>query len=611
MKRNTLAFITIAIFVVLTFFPTFFNDFCVDDAVIFSSVKNRAHVFTLLWESTPHRLVDHYRPLTFASFFFDHKLWGETAFGYHLTNVILMCICGYVVFLLLTNFFSYRSAVMGSIVFVVHPGYSEAVINIYSRSQILCAIMIVSAVICSLKAVCTSSRAYAVSGGLLTFLACLCKENGIVVPGVFIVIVLYGQQRHYRQVMYVFFVQCCACLLYLIVRLYVVESIVMPGTMGYLTSSSLYIKYQNICRLLFEYVCLSIVPLSLSCDYNFAIIDFHIFSVILPLVVLYMLWCLLYGSYRKRSCACAFFLFFVPLLPVLHIVPLSVIFAERFLLVSGIGIAFFVAFISETHGRKVFMCIALLFALLTFSRCYDWRNNETLWMKTLCTHPQSYRAKIFAGSYHLRRKNTQYAAQYFTQALAAKPNKNNQALLYYNFAVIYHMRNDLPRMHYYANEVIKIVPHYLPLWLLLAENAISHKEYRQALHYFDRFLHYENKNKNRWTFDYGTIYAKIGNCFFYDKNWKKACFFYDKAIEHGNVSTRLLLNNAYGCLLQLQYQKSQQYLLQAYRQDKSNYRTHYLLAVLYYKTNQMRKFQVHYQRAKVLKPVDVKLPTVK
>ncbi|BBM83578.1 tetratricopeptide repeat protein [Candidatus Uabimicrobium amorphum] len=611
MQRNILTFIAICACVALVYLPTFSNDFCLDDTVIFSNCKNLPNILPLLYKPMPHRLVDHYRPITFATFYIDYKLWGEEAFGYHLTNVLLMSTCGCLLLLLLKEFFSHRAALTACIIFVIHPGYSEAVINIYSRSQILCTIMVISALLYSLKAVYRSSRLHAIFGGVSTFAACLCKESGIVTPALFVIIILYAQHRRYQQAIYVFFIQCCACIVYLIVRLNVLGSVLMPGTEGFLTSVNLYSQYQNICRLFFEYISLSIFPLSLSCDYNFAIVDFHISSVVTPIVVLYMTYSLWYGSYRKRSCACAFFLFLIPLLPVLHIVPISVIFAERFLLVSGIGIAFMISFVVETRGRTIVICSAILLAMITFWRCYDWRNNETLWMKTLCTKPRSYRAKIFKGSYHLRRKNTQYALSYFSQALALKPNANNRVLLYYNLAVIYHIKSDIPRMNYYANEVIKIIPHYVPLWLLLAENAIVHKRYKQGLHYFNNFLRYENKNKNRWTFDYGTIYAKIGHCFFYDKNWKKACFFYDKAIEHNNISTKLLLNNAYGCLMQLRYQKSQQYLLQAYRQDKSNYRVHYLLAVLYYKTNQMQKFQVHYKKAKVLKPVDLQLPTVK
>jgi len=159
--------------------------------------------------------------------------------------------------------------------------------------------------------------------------------------------------------------------------------------------------------------------------------------------------------------------------------------------------------------------------------------------------------------------------------------------------------------------VLKIYPHYLPAWLLLAQSSFSYKNYRKAQYYYYKFMKYENKNKYRWTFDYGAIYARIGNSFFYDKEWKKACFYYEKAMEYSNINIELLLNIAYGYLLQNQYEKSEQYLFQAQKQDSNHYQVYYLLAMLYYKTNQKQKFQLYYDKAKILKPVDVKLPTAK
>ena len=84
--------------------------------------------------------LQHYggRPLTFWSFYWNHKLFGEDAFSYHLISVALHSVSVVCVFLLALRFTRRRFQAFGAaLIFALHPLQSQAVNYIWSRSVVL------------------------------------------------------------------------------------------------------------------------------------------------------------------------------------------------------------------------------------------------------------------------------------------------------------------------------------------------------------------------------------------------------------------------------------------------------------------------------------------
>jgi protein O-mannosyl-transferase len=86
----------------------------------------------------PRILTDSYRPLRDLSYAVDFALWGERAFGFHLTNILIHAANTVLVFLLLRRFTGETlSGALGALVFAVHPIQPDSVAYISGRRDIL------------------------------------------------------------------------------------------------------------------------------------------------------------------------------------------------------------------------------------------------------------------------------------------------------------------------------------------------------------------------------------------------------------------------------------------------------------------------------------------
>ncbi len=98
----------------------------------------------------PGRLLDllkspymgaYYRPAVLLSFFLDYRVWGLSAFGYHLTNLILHAINALLVFFFIGRLFRNPLwALVAGLLFAVHPLQTIPVNYIADRGNLLAAL---------------------------------------------------------------------------------------------------------------------------------------------------------------------------------------------------------------------------------------------------------------------------------------------------------------------------------------------------------------------------------------------------------------------------------------------------------------------------------------
>ena len=92
------------------------------------------------------------RPMRGISFWVDYRIWGLDAGGFHLTNILLHSLAGLCAYWLLRLLFQRRSpAFIASLIFIVHPANTEAVIGIANRKELLCFLCMALSFICFLK----------------------------------------------------------------------------------------------------------------------------------------------------------------------------------------------------------------------------------------------------------------------------------------------------------------------------------------------------------------------------------------------------------------------------------------------------------------------------
>src|SRR6266404_3771115 len=120
-----------------------------------------------------------FRPLTFSSFWLDQRLWWRTAFGFHLTSVLLHALNGVLVFGLARVLgCAALAAAGGALLFAVHPVHTEAVAWVSGRVDVLATTFALLAVVIALRQRSRGGVAAAITVGLCAFAAAASKEIG-------------------------------------------------------------------------------------------------------------------------------------------------------------------------------------------------------------------------------------------------------------------------------------------------------------------------------------------------------------------------------------------------------------------------------------------------
>jgi hypothetical protein len=145
-----------------------------------------------------------FRPVINLSYALDRWLWGYRPFGFHLTNVILHAAVAVLLCLLVRRIFedvrpAGESRPRGTVlyaapigaeplafataaVFAVHPIQTEAVSYISGRSELLCGLWFLAAVVLARDAIVFGSRTRAALACVCGVLSMASKEAGLVLP---------------------------------------------------------------------------------------------------------------------------------------------------------------------------------------------------------------------------------------------------------------------------------------------------------------------------------------------------------------------------------------------------------------------------------------------
>jgi len=131
-----------------------------------------------------------FRPVVNASYALDHWFWGYRPFGYHLTNVALHASSVLLLYAWLRRILADTgssgaaslAAFAGAALFAVHPLQSEAVAYVSGRSELMCAVWFIAALLLARGAILSGSRVRTAGAVLCGLLAIASKEIGLVLP---------------------------------------------------------------------------------------------------------------------------------------------------------------------------------------------------------------------------------------------------------------------------------------------------------------------------------------------------------------------------------------------------------------------------------------------
>ncbi len=385
-----------------------------------------------------------YRPLTLAHFAVDWSIWNGNPLGFHLVNVVLHAAVSALVALFLFLFFPWWAALVGGLVFAVHPVHTEAVANIVGRAEMLTALFVLTATIVYIRA---GRRGRISAAALLVIAACYAlasfsKEIGVVLPGLLLAADLTLPSRgpaqtlkgYVRTRLPLFGVLTAVLLLVFAARWAVLGAAVESVShLTFALDDSFTTRLFTMARIWPRYFELFVLPLDMSADYSPAIV--------LPVEGMTALgalgFLLLFGSlavaiatYRRApEFAMAMAWIALAILPVSNlIISAEIVLAERTLYLPSLAVSIVVALAltKVAPARRKWLLAGLAvwlagFSVVTVKRNTVWYNTDTLFEDLRQKHPESVRLLYtLALDYH-KRGEWELAREYFSMWIEIWP----------------------------------------------------------------------------------------------------------------------------------------------------------------------------------------------
>lgn len=129
---------------------------------------------------------DSYRPLLFASYWAEARVWGRDPMAMHVDNLVLGALAIVLAYLLCCELLSPVAAAIATALFALHPVQIEAVAYVSGRGDLLAGLLALAAVLAALRAARAATTRGVIAwtaAALLAFAGSLaCKEADLGVP---------------------------------------------------------------------------------------------------------------------------------------------------------------------------------------------------------------------------------------------------------------------------------------------------------------------------------------------------------------------------------------------------------------------------------------------
>jgi tetratricopeptide (TPR) repeat protein len=514
---------------------------------------NNPYIRDLTWKgiygifSKP--IVDNYFPLQILSYAIDYQIWHVQPFGYRLHNVVLHVLNAALVFLLLKKIFSHTwVSFAAALFFGLHPVNVESVTWVAERKNVLSTAFLLSSFLFYLYYLDEPTR----SRKLVFYLLCLflfllgllAKVSAVVLPVLFLLFDFCFRERKKRDMFkdkIPFFI---------LTFFFSVLTIWIYHTGKYLVNyhgGSSYSNFLAMINVFVEYIIYLIVPVYLD-HFYYTPIPRTIFEpqVLLSLGAILLFIILAWRSFQRDR---IFFFwlgwFFISLLPVLNIVPITILRADRYMYLPAIGFFYLVSWGLWKISQREFMAfrlpvllfglflIAGTYAFLTLERNKLWRDSVIFWEESLKKFPQSVMPYKYIGNIYVSRGKNDLAISYFQAGLSGNPN---DVMLLNGLAMAHKGKNDLQK----AEDLLLRANRLNPLDSATSNNLgtiyFQRGEMEKARSCMQKALEIDPQN--------ASARANLGAVFYQLKQWEEAIRELEKAIEISPGSIEPYLNLA-------------------------------------------------------------------
>lgn len=405
-----------------------------------------------------------YRPLTTLSYAINRWATGESAWGFHLINVLIHVLNALLVYGIALRYFDRIWAVFCAGLFLLNPVQTEAVNSIVGRAELLAGFWMLMA---WGVFVCRSGWWRWGGAALAIFIACLCKEHSVMMVGVLGVLAIIEvrssgapNDRGIKLIWQVFKQTQLAGLLvcggvvglFLLIRYGVIGAFFLPAKPDFVDNPLAHVdvveRVLTAFSVIWHYVVLAFLLGDLSADYSYSAIPivsslWHLTVwgglVYVGLLVGVIVRCLIKGTGVYPATAALWLL--LPVIPVSNLFfPIGTVMAERLMYVPVMGCAMLfticlMALSKQWPRLAMVLCAVILVGAgkKTVARNPDWQNNETLFRSAVQVVPNSAKAHFNLANAIRDRGDLQAALPHYYQALWVYPE---YAEVHYNIGVV-------------------------------------------------------------------------------------------------------------------------------------------------------------------------------
>ena len=472
-SSSAFAFAVLALLAGLVYANALSNQFVFDDydlVVDEPQIRSLTKIPEILGLGDERR---RYRPVRFVSYSFDYFFFELDPRGYHLFNLLYHVLNAFLVYLIVRRLVKNpRVSLLAAVLFVVHPIQTDAVTYISGRRDVLSTLFYLAGFYAFLRyragTRATVRAAYLALVFIALVLGLFTKEMVVTLPIMMLAHDWYRLLPSSHARIDLSFLRSMAATLVSVIRtyarlyvpiltvagLFVIEKLLInnPSRMEGLYGTTYVLHFLTMCRVFTTYVGLLCFPVTMNADYSYnafpvttSLFDPVALGALLLMALLALGW--LKMLQRHKDAAFGGLWFFVTLLPVSQIAPHHELMAEHYLYLPSVGFCLLAALgfeklLASERTRSVATAVlgilVLALSVRTVMRNRDWRDNVTLWEKTVLTAPNSSRAHDNLGTAYARQGQFRKAIVHFEEALAISPQ---------NFHALHHMGDA-----YYATE---------------------------------------------------------------------------------------------------------------------------------------------------------------
>ncbi|MBW1817694.1 MAG: tetratricopeptide repeat protein [Deltaproteobacteria bacterium] len=424
------------------------NQFVFDDYDIF---VNRVEITSFTYVPRVLGLITgytYYRPVRMISYMLDYFLFGPDPLGFHIFNILYHVLAAVFVYVIVFHMGRRHGvALLAAAIFAVHPIQTDAVTYLSGRRDVLFSLFYLMGFYFFLQYRSRAKVRYAVYMVACYVLGLFTKEMAVTLPGAafaydliqriggpgYLKKLFRGIWQTYWQSRYLY------TLLFVLAVLFVLYKTVVthPSTAGGYHGGSLSANFLTVAEILAYYVFLLFFPFRLNADYSYnafpvaaAPLHWQVLLSIAVLLVVIML--VIRAAGKDKLLAFSGLWFFITLLPVCHIFPHHELLAEHYLYLPMFGFALFSAtlltnLLGAHKTRKAWFVgitavLLIFFSVRSIHRNADWKDDLTLWKKTVQTAPDCARARSNLGKALISTGEFQWAVSELKQALKIKPD---------------------------------------------------------------------------------------------------------------------------------------------------------------------------------------------